>query len=70
MKSKQELIFKCIIIFFFILAIVLGVLAVVIEPRNMFQFFIAMVCVLIGNIVNLIRVLKKRKIDGSNIKGE
>ena len=61
MKNRTELIFKCFIIILFILTIILGVLAFVVLPRNMLLFFIAMVCALCGNILNLVRLLLKRK---------
>ena len=61
MKQRTELVLKCVIIILFVLTIILGVLAFVVSPRNMVLFFIAMVCALIGNVLNLIRLLLKRK---------
>ncbi len=59
--KKTELVLKIITSLFFILAIILGILAVVRTPRDTWMFFIAMVCALFGNIFNLIRILIKRK---------
>ncbi len=64
MKKRTELIFKCLIILFFILTIVLGVLAIAVYQRNMMLFFVAMLFALVGNILNLVRILLKGKNNG------
>ena len=61
MKKGTELIFKIVTIILFSLTILLGVLAFITTPRNMLMFFIAMVCALCGNILNLVRLLLKRQ---------
>ena len=66
MKKRTELIFKCLIILFFILTIVLGVLAFAVYQRNMMLFFVAMLFALVGNILNLVRILLKGKIMANN----
>ena len=64
MKKGVELIFKIIIMMLFIIAILLGGLAFANKTRNMVLFFVAMVCVLLGNVLNLVRlILKKKKLD-------
>ncbi|MCR4888628.1 MAG: hypothetical protein K5979_05535 [Ruminococcus sp.] len=57
MEKKTELTFKIFISILFIAALALGVSAFVVSPRNMVLLFAGMVCVLIGNVLNLVRIM-------------
>jgi hypothetical protein len=57
MEKKTELTFKIFISILFIAALALSVSAFVVSPRNMVLLFAGMVCVLIGNVLNLVRIM-------------